>query len=231
MMTVIKILILALCMGGTLSCAMLANGAEIFRSVGPDGTIRFATQALDSSFALFMQDASAPLASAPVSLNVPLTRIVDRGRLASRQSRTGARLLGTPPDRDAPTLAFIHDIARKHGVDPALVRAVIDVESGSRTTAVSPKGAAGLMQLMPATAAMYGVTDAADPAQNIDAGVRHLKYLLTRHQGNLALVLASYNAGEGAVARHASRIPPFRETMLYVPAVLAQMSVHKAVQP
>ena len=231
MTTAIKVSILALCMAGTLNCATLARGAEIFRSIGPDGTLRFATQALDPSFALYMQDAKAPLASTPVSMHVPLPRVVDMGRVALRHGRTGARLLHTPPNRDAPLLASIYDIARKHGVDPALVRAVIDVESGSRTTAISPKGAVGLMQLMPATAAMYGVTDAADPAQNINAGVRHLKYLLTRHQGNLALVLAAYNAGEGAVARHASRIPPFRETMLYVPAVLAQMRAHRAVQP
>jgi soluble lytic murein transglycosylase-like protein len=78
------------------------------------------------------------------------------------------------------------------------------------------------MQLMPATAARYGVTDPGDPAQNIDAGVRHLKDLLNvQHQGNVALALAAYNAGQGAVARHGGRIPPYRETMLYVPAVLA----------
>ncbi len=77
------------------------------------------------------------------------------------------------------------------------------------------------MQLMPATAARYGVTDAGDAAQNIDAGVRHLRDLLNAHQGNVALALAAYNAGQGAVAKHRGRIPPYPETMLYVPAVLA----------
>ena len=83
------------------------------------------------------------------------------------------------------------------------------------------------MQLMPATARQYGIRDAAaldDPQQNIDAGVRHLKSLLDRYNGNLALALSAYNAGAGAVARHGDRIPPFRETMLYVPAVLAKVA-------
>ena len=116
---------------------------------------------------------------------------------------------------------MIEHYARLHNVPQDLVAALVGVESGFNTRAVSPKGAAGAMQLMPATAARYGVTNPEDPAQNIDAGVRHLKDLLVLHQGNVALALASYNAGQGAVARHGSRIPPYRETMLYVPAVLA----------
>lgn len=229
--TDMKFSVLTLCMAGTLSCTMAARGADIFRAIGPDGTVRFATQALDPSFALFMRDTKPLTDSVPPNLHAPATQVAGIARVASRQGRTGALHLRMPADRDRPLIALIDSIARKHGMDPALVRAVIDVESGSRTTAVSPKGAAGLMQLMPATAAMYGVSEPGDPAQNIDAGVRHLKYLLTRHQGNLALSLAAYNAGEGAVARHANRIPPFRETMLYVPAVLAQFSAHKAAQP
>lgn len=81
------------------------------------------------------------------------------------------------------------------------------------------------MQLMPATGERYGLTGAhswRDPERNIDAGVRHLKDLLSQHQGNVALALAAYNAGAGAVSRHQARIPPYRETMLYVPAVLAK---------
>jgi soluble lytic murein transglycosylase-like protein len=116
---------------------------------------------------------------------------------------------------------LIEHFARLHQVEPELVAAVVAVESGFNTAAVSPAGASGAMQLMPATAARYGVTNAADPAQNIDAGVRHLKDLLRLHGGNVALALAAYNAGQGAVARNGGRIPPYRETMLYVPAVLA----------
>lgn len=87
------------------------------------------------------------------------------------------------------------------------------------------------MQLMPATAARYGLSGPdtwRDPERNIDAGARHLKDLLVQHQGNLALALAAYNAGPGAVARHRGRIPPYRETMLYVPAVLARFAAASA---
>jgi soluble lytic murein transglycosylase-like protein len=100
---------------------------------------------------------------------------------------------------------------------------VVDVESNSNPRAVSSKGAVGAMQLMPSTAAMYGVTDSTDPAQNIEAGILHLKYLLSLHQGNVALALAAYNAGEGAVSKYSNNIPPYRETMLYVSAVLARL--------
>jgi soluble lytic murein transglycosylase-like protein len=111
--------------------------------------------------------------------------------------------------------------ARRHGLDPALVLAVVAVESGFRPEAVSPKGAEGLMQLMPATAGSLGVRDALDPEQNLDAGVRHLGSLLTLYGGDLALALAAYNAGEGAVARHGG-IPPYKETRAYVKRVLAR---------
>jgi len=109
--------------------------------------------------------------------------------------------------------------ARKHGLDPELVLAVVGVESAFRPKAVSSKGAQGLMQLMPATAASLGVTDALDPAQNLDGGVRHLGSLLTLYGGDLSRALAAYNAGEGAVARHGG-IPPFKETREYVKRVL-----------
>jgi soluble lytic murein transglycosylase-like protein len=109
--------------------------------------------------------------------------------------------------------------ARKHGLDPELVLAVVGVESAFRPDAVSPKGAQGLMQLMPGTADSLGVEDAFDPGQNLDGGVRHLGSLLTLYEGDLSRALAAYNAGEGAVARHGG-IPPFRETREYVKRVL-----------
>jgi hypothetical protein len=109
--------------------------------------------------------------------------------------------------------------ARKHRLEPELVLAVVGVESAFRPEAVSPKGAQGLMQLMPTTAASLGVEDALDPEQNLDGGVRHLGALLTLYDGDLARALAAYNAGEGAVARHGG-IPPFRETREYVKKVL-----------
>jgi soluble lytic murein transglycosylase-like protein len=109
--------------------------------------------------------------------------------------------------------------ARRHGLDPALVMAVVSVESGFRPQAVSPKGAQGLMQLMPKTASSLGVADAFDPAQNLDGGTRHLGQLLTLYGGDLTRALAAYNAGEGAVDRHGG-VPPYRETRAYVKKVL-----------
>jgi soluble lytic murein transglycosylase-like protein len=109
--------------------------------------------------------------------------------------------------------------ARKHGIDPELVLAVVGVESAFKPEAVSSKGAQGLMQLMPGTAASLGVEDALDPEQNLDGGVRHLGSLLALYDGDLTRALAAYNAGEGAVARHGG-IPPFRETREYVRRVL-----------
>jgi hypothetical protein len=121
----------------------------------------------------------------------------------------------------------IEESARRHGLDPALVLAVVSIESGFRPEAVSPKGAQGLMQLMPRTAASLGVRDAFDPEQNVDAGVRHLEGLVRLYGGDLRRALAAYNAGQGAVARHGG-VPPYRETRAYVRRVLAAYRAKKA---
>jgi len=110
-------------------------------------------------------------------------------------------------------------VARRHGLDPELVQAVVSVESAFKPDAVSPKGARGLMQLMPATAASLGVKDAFDPEENLDGGARHLNALLLLYGGDLTRALAAYNAGEGAVERHRG-VPPYRETRAYVKKVL-----------
>jgi soluble lytic murein transglycosylase-like protein len=115
----------------------------------------------------------------------------------------------------------IREIAGRHGVDADLVEAVIRVESAFNPRAVSNKGAQGLMQLMPRTASALGVRNAFDPYQNIDGGVRHLRYLLDRYPGNVSLALAAYNAGEKAVDYYRG-VPPYAETTQYVHKILGQ---------
>jgi soluble lytic murein transglycosylase-like protein len=117
--------------------------------------------------------------------------------------------------------ALVGDAARRHGLDPALVLAVVAVESDFRPDAVSPKGAQGLMQLMPATAASLGVADALDAAANVEGGARHLGALVARYGGDLKRALAAYNAGEGAVDQYRG-IPPYGETRRYVSKVLSR---------
>jgi hypothetical protein len=115
--------------------------------------------------------------------------------------------------------AEIREASTRHGVDPALVESVIRAESAFNPTAVSRAGARGLMQLMPKTAVALGVRDSFNPRENIDGGVRHLRYLLDRYPGNIALAVAAYNAGEGAVDSYRG-IPPYPETQQYVQRVL-----------
>ena len=144
-----------------------------------------------------------------------------------------------PPDGEGPVptppLQRMAELAGLHGTDilvatvgtrvsPALVLAVMAVESSGRTDAVSPKGAMGLMQLMPDTATRFGVSDRSDPVQNIRGGVAYLNWLMTEFGGDPVMVLAGYNAGEGAV-RSNDGVPPYAETRAYVPKVLAAWDV------
>jgi soluble lytic murein transglycosylase-like protein len=116
--------------------------------------------------------------------------------------------------------SIIEHAAVSAAVEPNLLRAVIVVESGFNCRAVSKRGAVGLMQLMPATATRFGVSNPYDAQQNVHAGARYLKFLIDRFGHDIRLALAAYNAGEDAVARNGGQIPPFSETMAYVPRVL-----------
>jgi len=112
--------------------------------------------------------------------------------------------------------SYIVESGVRHGVDPVLIYALMHQESAFKRGAISYKGARGLMQLMPGTAARFGVTNIFDPRQNIEGGTRYLRFLLNAFDGDIPLTLAGYNAGEGAVLKYGRRIPPYRETQEYV---------------
>jgi len=147
--------------------------------------------------------------------------------------------LDNGPGISAPRLQTLQQILGDHGTDiltatigtkvsPALVLAVITAESTGRADVISSAGATGLMQLMPDTAARFGVSDSTIPGENIKGGVAYLNWLMDRFDGDPILVLASYNAGENAVARYEG-VPPFNETRAYVPKVLAAWAVARAL--
>lgn len=212
--------------------------AELWGYVDADGVAHFADSRLDSRYKLFMKDGGQ----------------LDSGQLpgAGRLPADRASIDKTDPTREklfryvlnhpnVPVVdPIIRQVAAAHDVDPALVKAVMAVESGFNPTAVSPKGAIGLMQVIPDTGARFGVaTDRrgtveqklADPKQNISAGVRYLRWLMELFPDNLELVLAAYNAGEGAVQRYNNQIPPYPETRQYVSTVLEFYRLYRPADP
>lgn len=187
-------------------------------------TLSFCTAAFaPSGSAQIMRSVDASGHEMFVNAEVPVIRKLQPAKshatiyLPSESSFMGASHPAMTIDRDGAE-KLVREAADRHNVDPALVRAVVETESNWNPSAYSRKGAGGLMQLIPTTAHRYGANDVFNPQQNVDAGVRHLKWLLERYNGNLDLALAAYNAGEGAVDR-AHGIPAFKETRNYVQKV------------
>jgi soluble lytic murein transglycosylase-like protein len=171
------------------------------------------------------EDATAKTAPTTLPLFEPMTRIDPSAAKLNGVTPTRIPLSTLNPNigissRQAPFQNLIQTLSSQYGVDPDLVSAVIQQESNFNPQAVSSSGAQGLMQLMPETARSLGVVDPLNPAQNMEGGVRYLKTLLEKFNGNIPLALASYNAGPGAVQKHGG-IPPYKETQQYVRKILA----------
>lgn len=156
----------------------------------------------------------------------------DKIAVAAQRDESSSKLRGQVQVSQAGKNRFaslVEAAARTYQVDAALLHAVISAESGYNPAAVSNKGAVGLMQLMPETARRYGVENSFDPEQNIRGGTKYLSYLLQLFGNNLELAVAAYNAGENAVIRHGYSIPPYRETLGYVPSVLKLQKKYRAI--
>lgn len=212
----LPLLLLLLLVAGT------AAHADIYGYVDEHGTAHFSAEKLDARYQLFFRqgqrfDTADGLGRAP-ALGEPSARVAS---LIALFEKAPAWRTAGPALRTA---------AQRHAIDVELLQALVAAESGFNTQAISPKGAIGLMQLMPATAQRYGVRGDAqrslqaklhDPQINIAAGSRYLRDLIAMFDGSLELALAAYNAGEGAVQRAGNRIPNYRETQNYVKTVLA----------
>jgi len=182
--------------------------ADIYGYVDERGVAHLSNVPLDQRYYLFKREPRQQ--SFPGSSLV----IIDTARSAPR------RTTSVNPVHRKQYTPLVSTVARETGLEPALLHAVIMVESGYNPHARSVKGASGLMQMMPETARRYKVTDIWDPRQNLSAGARYLRDLLAMFNNNLGLALAAYNAGENAVIQHGNRIPPYPETRNYVPLVM-----------
>jgi len=189
-----------------LGCGLPPLGwADIYAFTADDGTVSLSNVPADERYVVLI---AAPKQAVPVA-----PKIATAPAVAGRKKRSS-------PAGKARYERVVDEVSHTYGLESALLHAVISVESRYNPKAVSPKGAAGLMQLMPQTAKRYGVADAFDPLQNLNGGARYLRDLLRLFNNDTSLALAAYNAGEHAVMKHGNRIPPYRETLHYVPRVL-----------
>ncbi|HYA41411.1 MAG TPA: lytic transglycosylase domain-containing protein [Syntrophobacteraceae bacterium] len=191
----------------TIACPIILC-AEIFKYIDKDGAVHYTNTPV---YAHSTSVSLPPLTEATFQKYFPKY-------MASRGLRPGFFLLSNLPNQAAYD-PHIKLTCKIYGLDCNLVRAMIRAESGFNPQAVSPKGAMGLMQLMPETSRDLGVINPFDPVQNIDGGARYLKMMLDRFGNNTALALAAYNAGPEAVTKHGG-IPPFDETQIYVKTVM-----------
>lgn len=176
--------------------------ARVYATLGPDGQLQVSPTPLAGATAFDPHR--------PVAVQVPL------------RGKPGARVpSAVRPAGHARWAPLIDQVAAEHAVDARLLHAIVTVESAYDERARSRAGALGLMQVIPATGKRFGARDLLDPLQNLRAGTAYLVWLHRRFNGNLELMLAAYNAGEGAVQRHGNRIPPFAETRQYVAKVFA----------
>ena len=200
--------------------------ADIYKFVDADGKTHFSDVRVNANYKLFMKTTPAvpPVAAATASGTAPQSMAaVHRAALVSPY----------PLKARHQYAEIVTKVAQEQKLDSALIHAVISVESAYNPMARSPKGATGLMQLMPATAKRYGVADAknlTNPLDNIRAGAAYLKDLIAMFDNNLHLAIAAYNAGEGAVIRSGRKVPNYPETRAYVPKVLQYYQTYKAQQ-
>ncbi len=184
--------------------------ADVYTYTANDGAVNLSNVRMDSRYSVLVSEPKEQLIAIPTTdinkhpLNIANKILYDR---------------------------IVDEVANTYGVESALLHAVISVESRYRPKAVSKKGAAGLMQLMPVIARRYGVADPLDPVQNLHGGAKYLRYLLKKYNNDRSLTLAAYNAGESAVAKYGNRIPPYRETTNYVPRVLGFYRKYQAGSP
>lgn len=206
----------ALAFGVMLSGSALVAQAELYGYVDEFGRTHISDQKLNERYQLFkrLQTPSSTKPTAPLAANDAAVQRDQLPKINSAERKKYAPL--------------VNRVAQRYNVEAALIHAVISAESAYDPRAVSPRGALGLMQLMPGTAGQYGVSNIYDPRENVIAGTKHLRYLMKVFDNDIELALAAYNAGHNAVIKYGRAIPPFPETRTYVPRVLGYYRKYRA---